>query len=495
MRNAFTIIAALVSMLGAGSATAQVEDYFTSSVVEGAWSDPAKPGQGLFIDSDAERRILFVGWFTFASDESGAQRWLTAQLGIEGALASGPLFATRGGRLDTAPDERQETVEVGTMTIDFLACDRARVSYSITTAGSNESGKFEVTPLAASTNGGFTCGTRTKLRLPQAAPTLSETEYQALANRLFVASNFGQYQGAGASAPQDIYLHDGLDIGLPNGTPIYALEAGIVRNVQNLGTSGDSVTVESDRRPGEAWVYVHIVSAVTPGTRVAAGTRLGTVQFVGIEHLHLTRAKRLPGRSTWRFEDLLTVNPAGWFDIPDAEPPVIEPNLWFMRDGTNTVVAQGNGAKLFGDVDIVAGMRDPGVHARTLLGTFVFGDRQTVAWVEYTIEGQGRFERVRAYDFNLLGSDRPTGSVWSMAPWARVLYQPPSIFEAVRSNPQIGYYNLSNGDGGGYLDLDDAARTWRTGTYPKGTYVVTVRAADFAGNIAVRSNTVEVDNG
>jgi murein DD-endopeptidase MepM/ murein hydrolase activator NlpD len=60
---------------------------------------------------------------------------------------------------------------------------------------------------------------------------------------LYFANNFGLYQGASGDA-ESTYLHDGLDIVMPNGTPIHAVEAGIVRYVDARVENYKSVFVE-----------------------------------------------------------------------------------------------------------------------------------------------------------------------------------------------------------------------------------------------------------
>lgn len=124
-------------------------DYANDS--EGQWVavEPEFSGnaQGLAFDYMGFADLLFVAWFTYvdpaaAGGEAGFDavgaadnRWLTAQLAIDGNTASGPVFASTGGAFDSPPRAGQESVEVGTMTIEFEACDRALVDYRIDTAG------------------------------------------------------------------------------------------------------------------------------------------------------------------------------------------------------------------------------------------------------------------------------------------------------------------------------------------------------------------------
>lgn len=124
-------------------------------------------GQGFGFDYLAFADLLFVAWFTYvdpdAIDPAAGQdavgaldnRWLTAQLTIEGSSATGPVFASSGGRFDSPPQPGQQTVEVGSMTVEFVACDQALVRYDI--AGTPFAREISVVPLEKRINGDFRC--------------------------------------------------------------------------------------------------------------------------------------------------------------------------------------------------------------------------------------------------------------------------------------------------------------------------------------------------
>ncbi len=138
---------------------------------DGQWviDDPAFAGnaQGLTFDYMAFADLMFVSWFTYVDpsvsspaagvDVVGAQdnRWLTAQLTFDGNIATGPLFASTGGRFDSPPQPGQDTVEIGSMSIEFTACDQAIVSYEID--GTALVREFPIIPLEKRVNGGFQC--------------------------------------------------------------------------------------------------------------------------------------------------------------------------------------------------------------------------------------------------------------------------------------------------------------------------------------------------
>jgi len=392
------------------------------------------------------------------------------------------------------------------MAIDFLDCNDATVSYSLLHDDQPVSGRFPIrSGVVAVGSLPDDCAAPTKLRWPHAAPGLDDEAYQALTDQVFVFNNYGQFQGAEPGRPDRTYLHDGLDLMLPNGTPIYAVEAGLVRSIEGAGTNnGSTVSVESDTTPGAGWAYVHIVPEVTAGQQVLAGTRVGTVQFDGLDHLHLSRVELTPGSSDWRFRALRTVNPAGWFALPDDEPPVFRPDIQFFDDATSQPFAPGEPAVVDGDVDIVIGLRDAGQYARgDIGGGAIFGDRLAVAWIEYEIEGQGRRLRQRAFDPHHLEIARTSPSVFSQVPPASVMYFPYLEIEPFfNANRTFGYYILTHGTGNPRPQPQDRSRAWNTAAvgddgerlFPDGRYRITVHAADAAGNVAELIDEVEVRN-
>ena len=98
--------------------------------LDGAWYDPASPGQGFLIDAHPGDEFIFVAWFTYGEGTASGQRWLTAQGPLQGSTADLVVYETLGGSFDK-PDP-SETNAVGTITIDFTDCSNALLDYSIT---------------------------------------------------------------------------------------------------------------------------------------------------------------------------------------------------------------------------------------------------------------------------------------------------------------------------------------------------------------------------
>jgi polyhydroxybutyrate depolymerase len=113
--------------------------------------------EGLTFDYLPNNEVLFAAWFTWptvaAPDDNASsvvpghrdQRWLTAQLDVSDNRAEGPIFSSTGGAFDAPGTGFRTTTKVGTMTVEFTACDRALISYEF--SDPERSGSFEITPL------------------------------------------------------------------------------------------------------------------------------------------------------------------------------------------------------------------------------------------------------------------------------------------------------------------------------------------------------------
>jgi hypothetical protein len=352
------------------------------------------------------------------------------------------------------------------------------------------------------------------LPLPQHRPEMTADEVAAMRRSLFVLNNYGTYQSG--PAREQMYLHDGLDIMLPNGTPIHAVEAGVVRTVQNAG-NGLMVIVEDADAPDVGWAYIHVDTVpVKVGQKVAQGTRVGRVRFTGLEHLHLSRYARPPGGAWTNFYSLVALPPEGPFPVPDSLPPLFEGPFRYFADGTDTPLTdraeagEGGGAEggtvalLSGAVDVVAGLRDPGEHHHDASG---FGDRVAVARLELTVSREGRpdvvlpavdFRRTPIGRFADKGAEalqaqvvyRHYGELFPGQEWWR---KPFSQYVVTQGALDVVARPLTAGD---------MASAWRTDArdaagaplFPDGDYTLTVRAWDWAGNAAERRETVRVRN-
>jgi hypothetical protein len=99
---------------------------------DGAWFDNNAPGQGFLMDAQTKPEgddFIFVSWFTYGEDSASGQRWLTAQGSLKGTTADLVVYETTGGSFDQ-PDF-DETKSVGSMTINFVDCSNAMLTFSL----------------------------------------------------------------------------------------------------------------------------------------------------------------------------------------------------------------------------------------------------------------------------------------------------------------------------------------------------------------------------
>lgn len=95
--------------------------------------------------------------------------------------------------------------------------------------------------------------------------------------------------------------HNGVDLGVPTGTPVYAAKAGVIAEVAHGLPVGDRSTpngnfVRINYDDGTQGVFLHLervlVSVRTVGTGVDAGDQIGTSDDTGLSfgpHLHYTQ--------------------------------------------------------------------------------------------------------------------------------------------------------------------------------------------------------------
>lgn len=349
-----------------------------------------------------------------------------------------------------------------------------------------------------------------KLPWPQHDPRWDRTRYERMLAEIWVVNNFGLYQGD--ADPSSAYLHDGIDIGLPNGTPIYAVAGGVVR--ANIGGNEfyRTLIVEDEDQAGYGWGYTHVNSfLVQPGDRVKQGTRLAVVNFAGLEHIHLDRVKLPPGGRWDEFFPLIHLDPEPYFEYTDTEQPIFQGSFRYVKDQSDEAFLPGADGKVHvsGDVDIVAGLRDPGEWARSSFafgGDTSYGDRNAPQRIEYEIAGpEGVIESVTSLDFSTFGFSARNRSNYALGIYQHYPFVRPSAPPLGNYNRRFSYFRVTNRvmeTPPGTLQAGFLDRAWQTAEldvtgqrlFPDGEYVVTVRAWDSKGNVAERSETVVVAN-
>ncbi|MEJ2383747.1 MAG: DUF2202 domain-containing protein [Xanthomonadales bacterium] len=109
-----------------------------------AWYDPATSGQGFFITVYPGVKTVFLGWFTYDTEQPDAsvtaqlgspdQRWLTAQGVYDGAQAEMEVRVFGGGVFDAGTPVPEGVVD-GSILLQFENCNSATVTYDIPSIG------------------------------------------------------------------------------------------------------------------------------------------------------------------------------------------------------------------------------------------------------------------------------------------------------------------------------------------------------------------------
>jgi murein DD-endopeptidase MepM/ murein hydrolase activator NlpD len=115
-------------------------------------------------------------------------------------------------------------------------------------------------------------------------------------------------------------VHEGIDIGVPEGTPVRAAAPGTVAFAGWLDGDGNLVVI--DHGAGLSSAYLHLSKILTPAGKVAAGKEIGTSGCTGYcfgAHLHfelriggrpidplpvLNAAAAVAGQRVWRSSEM-----------------------------------------------------------------------------------------------------------------------------------------------------------------------------------------------
>ena len=344
--------------------------------------------------------------------------------------------------------------------------------------------------------------TAERLPWPHQAPGLSLAQVDKLNRDVWVINNYPLYQAGDGGRWR--YFHDGLDIVLDNGTKIYAMKDGWVKATQ---FSTVSIADRHDDAPCYGWAYTHLGDfQVKLGDFVQRGTLIGKVEFQGLPHIHLGKIYS-EGKhwGQWQYACV----PDAHFTYFDQEPPVIKRPFLFFRNNTDERLVPGQSGEvvLDGEVDIVVGMRDGGLHAHSKDNGF--GDRLAVAAIDYEIRPVGRTDlkpmRFSSFDFHRLAIKCSAQNVRFNTELTRVVYKHLTICEPEGrfGDKTLSYYVITNCSGEvppTELRIPDRKLCWNTGAidrhgeqlFPDGIYEILVTARDFAGNLATAEMQVRV---
>ncbi len=346
-----------------------------------------------------------------------------------------------------------------------------------------------------------------QLPYPQHDPVMTAAEVQAQVDDLFIINNYGQYQCG--TTPEECYFHNGLDIMLPNGTPIFAVEAGTIQANTGGNEFYRTLVIEDDDEPGWGWAYTHInffSSKANVEAHVEQGQYLGRVNFLGLEHIHFGRVKLREGGRWDVLGDIIYHYPNDYFYLPDTKAPVFRPPLHFFLNNTDDKFEHGVVDTVSGAVDIVASVRDESEYSGGIIdGGNYWGDRLCVERIDYRILFNGQVVEDRtAFDFTKLTfsyrSDRASqlATVYKF----HLLLNPD--FDTRGFNRYYSDYILTNARNGlsGLIDTNDSGLAWNTESvdanglalYPNGLYHIEVTATDDVGNSAMLLDSVYIQN-
>ncbi len=100
--------------------------------------------------------------------------------------------------------------------------------------------------------------------------------------------------------------HNGVDLPVTLGTPVYAISAGHLLRVQNRGPGGLEILIQHG---GFIGVYSHLGSTTLTGSEITAGQQIGVVGATGVSlgpHLFFGML----------FDNHLSVDPKPFLDLP-----------------------------------------------------------------------------------------------------------------------------------------------------------------------------------
>ena len=320
-------------------------------------------------------------------------------------------------------------------------------------------------------------------------PILRDSTYKPVGN------SYGQYQCYGD--PCSPYMHTGIDIMAPTGTPVYAVKAGYVKAVLTTSEGADAywrIVIADSAGPElcDGYMYAHVDQysiPVYPGDYVEEGQYIGDVVYFpysDFNHLHFSKIRYYGTNLHWsqNWADWIFISdPLDDMDIiNDLDAPVFENAIGTRRYafcGNQTGDYFDDGETLNGEVDIIARVYD-----------YIndYDHKLTPHLIEYKIDGE---PWITSFDFS--DAIGPYGS--NMDNLVSLIFRDDSVCDSKGDYDFRDYYfNVTNTDGDGLLEMSDAAGAWFTADYNNGEHTVYVRASDRSGHTTIDSMKIAIAN-
>jgi hypothetical protein len=309
-----------------------------------------------------------------------------------------------------------------------------------------------------------------------------------------IGNGYAQYQYyPGYAEP---FMHTGIDILVPIGTPVYSVKTGWVKAI--LTSSGDMHwRIVIGDTPGiysecEGYMYSHLEqSSMTGEAGLSVGDYVEEGQFIGrivhytwiddttivFDHLHFSKVHdyQWDNFSTWEY----SANPFDSLEnIYDPDPPVFEDAISGQLFGFcyNLVpLYYDPGDTLSGEVDIICHVYDYINH---------YDWKLNPNQIEYRFEGPTTSDWIHSICFST-----PLGAYGGPTQLAvNIVYQNDAVCQSLADFVDREYYfNITNHDGDSLIEASDDNYAWNTYEYLNGEYTVHVRATDPAGNSTIAS--------
>ncbi|MEE9431522.1 MAG: T9SS type A sorting domain-containing protein [Melioribacteraceae bacterium] len=211
---------------------------------------------------------------------------------------------------------------------------------------------------------------------------------------------FGEFRNTGSSD----HFHNAVDIGEPDGNPVYPSISGIVHNKVNNGYNSYINVKSIINGKKKHLTYFHVVPSpsLSIGQQVTAGqTIIGTI-YVGAAHVHLIERELVDQNSGALGTAINPIRPDGGLTpFTDTKSPIItKSSLMFYKDNTSSSPIASN--QLSGKVDIQIQVRErngsSSVHTNN--GTYLLGykilsaDTSTIVFEPNNIGDKYRFYRL-----------------------------------------------------------------------------------------------------